>query len=78
MFLAHVNWDNFNESKYLQLQIERYKENFGYYPESVHVDKIYRTARKQKILSKEGDKNKWSKARQAEERNQWWGEKTSL
>jgi hypothetical protein len=43
VFLDKMSWDNFNESGYLQTQIEAYYEYTGYYPESVHVDKIYRT-----------------------------------
>jgi hypothetical protein len=43
VFLDHLSWDNFNESGDLQAQVEEYKEFTGYYPESVHVDKIYRT-----------------------------------
>lgn len=43
VFLDHLSWDNFNESGDLQTQIEEYKNFTGYYPESVHVDKIYRT-----------------------------------
>jgi transposase, IS5 family len=43
VFLDHLSWDNFNESGDLQTQVEEYKEFTGYYPESVHVDKIYRT-----------------------------------
>jgi hypothetical protein len=43
VFLEHLSWDNFNESGDLKKQIEDYKEFTGYYPESVHVDKIYRT-----------------------------------
>ncbi len=35
--------DNFNESVDLPEQIEKYRVRFGYYPESVHVDQIYRT-----------------------------------
>jgi len=37
------NWDNFNESGDFKAQIEAYRNFTGYYPESVHVDKIYRT-----------------------------------
>ncbi len=33
--------DNFNESGDLKAQIEAYYDYTGYYPESVHVDKIY-------------------------------------
>lgn len=43
VFLDHISWDNFNESGDLKSQIEAYKTYTGYYPESVHVDKIYRT-----------------------------------
>lgn len=42
-FLDHLSWDNFNESQDFQLQVELYHQRFGYYPESVHVDRIYRT-----------------------------------
>jgi hypothetical protein len=40
-----IEWDNFNESGELIDQIEAYKSRTGYYPESVHADKIYRTRR---------------------------------
>ena len=43
VFLDHLSWDNFNESGDLKSQIEEYKNYTGYYPDSVHVDKIYRT-----------------------------------
>ncbi len=43
VFLDHLSWDNFNESGDLKSQIEEYKNYTGYYPSSVHVDKIYRT-----------------------------------
>lgn len=42
-FVDHLRWDNYNESLDLVEQIERYRHRFGVYPESVHVDKIYRT-----------------------------------
>ena len=42
VFLDHISWDNFNESGDLKTQVEAYKTYTGYYPESVHVDKIYR------------------------------------
>jgi IS5 family transposase len=41
--LDRLSWDNFNESTDLITQVEHYKERCGYYPQSVHVDKIYRT-----------------------------------
>ena len=43
VFLDHLSWDNFNESGDLKAQIEEYKNYTGYYPSSVHVDRIYRT-----------------------------------
>lgn len=43
VFLDHLSWDNYNESKDLKTQIEAFRNETGNYPESVHVDKIYRT-----------------------------------
>ena len=43
VFLDHLSWNNFNESGDFQKQVEEYKNYTGYYPSSVHVDKIYRT-----------------------------------
>ncbi len=40
--MDNISWDNFNESGDLKSQVEAYKNFTGYYPESVHVDKIYR------------------------------------
>lgn len=42
-FVDRISWDNYNESCDLINQIKSYHERFGYYPESVHADKIYRT-----------------------------------
>jgi transposase, IS5 family len=43
IFLDRISWDNFNESGDLVAQVEAFKEFTGHYPESVHVDQIYRT-----------------------------------
>ncbi len=43
VFLDRISWENFNESRDLKSQVEKYRKTYGYYPESVHVDKIYRT-----------------------------------
>ena len=43
VFVDRISWDNFNESGDLKAQIEADRSFTGYYPESVHVDKIYRT-----------------------------------
>lgn len=42
---AHIEsmqWDNFNEAKTLQSAVESYKQRFGYYPEAILADKLYR------------------------------------
>lgn len=44
IFLDRISWNNFNESGELINQIESFKQDTGAYPESVHADKIYRTA----------------------------------
>ncbi|MEG4160570.1 transposase, partial [Microcoleus sp. POL8_C6] len=43
VFLDRMSWENFNESGYLKAQVEAYHSFTGYYPESVHADRIYRT-----------------------------------
>ncbi len=43
VFLNRMSWDNFNESGDLKAQVEAYHRLTGYYPESVHADRIYRT-----------------------------------
>ncbi len=52
VFLDHARWDNFNESSYFIERVESFKETTGYYPSSVHVDKIYRS-RKNRAFCKE-------------------------
>jgi len=42
-FVDRLCWDNYNEGTDLIEQIETYRRRLGVYPESVHVDKIYRT-----------------------------------
>lgn len=42
-FVEKIGWDAYNESCDLTEQIERYRLRFGFYPASVHVDKLYRT-----------------------------------
>ncbi len=54
VFLDHLSWDNFNESGDFQDQIEAYKNFTGYYPSSVHVDKIYRTKANRKFCQERG------------------------
>ena len=53
-FLDRLSWDNYNESGDLQHQIETYREKFGFYPCSVHADKIYRTRDNMKFCTAHG------------------------
>ncbi len=54
VFLDEISWENFNESTYLQKQVEKYYEYMGYYPKSIHVDKIYRTRDNRKYCQEKG------------------------
>ncbi len=42
-YMEKLSWKNYNEAMTLKEAIERYKNRHGFYPESLHVDKIYRT-----------------------------------
>jgi hypothetical protein len=37
-----LSWDNYNEAVDLRQQIERYRARHGYYPASLHADRVYR------------------------------------
>jgi transposase, IS5 family len=54
VFLDHLSWNNFNESGDLCDQIEKYKIRLGFYPKSVHADKIYRTKENRKYCKERG------------------------
>ena len=43
VFLECISWDKYNECGDLKEQIEEFKRLTGFYPESVHGEKIYRT-----------------------------------
>ena len=53
-FVEKIGWDAYNESCDLIEQIERYHKRFGFYPVSVHVDKIYRTRENRRYCKKKG------------------------
>ena len=53
-FLDQLDWNNFNESKHLIPQVENYHQRRGYYPASVHVDKIYRTKENREWCKEKG------------------------
>lgn len=52
VFLDRISWENYNESLDLIAEVEAFKEYTGDFPESVHVDQIYRT-RKNRAWCKE-------------------------
>lgn len=52
--VERIGWDAYNESCDLIGQIERYQKRFGFYPQSVHVDKIYRTHDNRRFCRKHG------------------------
>jgi transposase, IS5 family len=53
-FVDRISWDNYNESGDLKSQIEGYYKRFAFYPESVHVDQIYRTRENRRYFKKHG------------------------
>lgn len=52
--MDRISWDAYNESCDLRNQIERYQRRFGYYPVSVHADKIYRTRENRRFCKNKG------------------------
>lgn len=54
VFLDRISWDNFNESADLKAQIKAYYKYTGVYPESVHVDKIYRSRANRAFCKEKG------------------------
>ena len=59
-YLDHLSWDAFNESGDLIVQIENYYQRFGFYPVSVHADKIFGTRANRHYL-KNRDIRFWGK-----------------
>jgi len=49
-FIEYMSFDNFNEGIHLKTVVERYKNNFGYYPEAVMADTIFRNRSNRKYL----------------------------
>jgi len=53
-FLDRLSWDAYNESSDLIDQVKVYRRRFGFYPASVHADKIYRNRDNIKFCKKYG------------------------
>ena len=54
IFLDEIGQENFNESTYLQKQVEKYYEYISDYTESIHLEKIYPRKGKRKYSQQEG------------------------
>ena len=53
-FIEYMSFDSFNEGSYLQLAVENYRERFGYYPEAVMADTIFRNRENRAWLKEKG------------------------
>lgn len=53
-FVEQISWENFNEGTDLITTVENYYRRFGFYPESVHADKIYRTKENRSFCQERG------------------------
>lgn len=56
-FIDHHSWDAYNENSDLVLQVNLYKERFGYLPATIHADKIYMSKANRKIIKELEIKN---------------------
>ncbi len=54
MYVDELSWDPFNESVNLEQAVEDYKKRFGYYPEAVLADQIYRNRDNRAFCKKNG------------------------
>ncbi len=53
-FMERIDWNNFNESTDLIQTIKNFRHHFGFFPESVHVDQIYRNKSNRDYCKKYG------------------------
>jgi len=53
-FVDRINWNNYNEAGDLKDQINAYRDRFGFYPASVHADKLYRNRDNRRFCKKWG------------------------
>ena len=53
-FVDRISWDSYNESSDLIEQIKNYRKRFGFNPESVHADQIYRNHDNRRYCKKYG------------------------
>lgn len=53
-FVERIDWNNFNEGTDLIQTIKTYRRRFGFFPQSVHVDKIYRNRKNRDYCKEQG------------------------
>src|SRR5690606_12432726 len=53
-FLDVLDWNAYHEGNYLEQSIEAYFQRYGFYPEAVLVDQIYRTRENREYCKKLG------------------------
>lgn len=53
-FAERIDWNNFNEGTDLIATVETYRRRFGFYPQSVHADKIYRNKKNREYCKEHG------------------------
>lgn len=49
-FIDHHSWDAYNESSDLALQVELYRQRFGFLPARIYADKIYMNKENRKLM----------------------------
>lgn len=52
--LERLSWDNFHEAGTLPAAVEAYRERYGYYPEEVLVDQIFRSRENRRYCKERG------------------------
>lgn len=52
--LDKLSWDNYNEGSYLIDSINKYKDKYGYYPEVVLADNIYKIKNNKEFCAEKG------------------------
>ena len=52
--IEKLAWENYNEGTEFISSVESYKKRYGYYPESVHVDKLFLTKDNRKYCNERG------------------------
>jgi len=54
VFTERIDWNNFNEGTGLIHALQTYRHRFGFFPKSVHADRIYRTRANSAYCRKHG------------------------